>query len=111
MFAGFLALSFVGEIVARRSMSNARKRVRTIGTTNTVSMDENGIDAQGILGNSHLNWPAMLKPAIYPNGVLIKFSRTNVVWLPDQSLVEGSPADVRQLLATNVKAGNSSGKV
>jgi hypothetical protein len=26
-----------------------------------------------------------------------------MVWLPDQALIEGSPADVRKLLAENVK--------
>jgi hypothetical protein len=46
----------------------------------------------------------MLQPAIYPDGVLIKLSRVNMIWLPDNALVEGLPADVRQLLAANVKA-------
>jgi hypothetical protein len=45
----------------------------------------------------------MLKPVIYPNGVPIKLSRANMIWLPDAALVEGSPAEVRQLLAANVK--------
>jgi len=45
----------------------------------------------------------VLEPVIYPDGVLIKLSRVNMIWLPDSALVEGSPAEVRQLLAANVK--------
>jgi hypothetical protein len=45
----------------------------------------------------------MLQPAIYPDGVVIKFSRFAMVGRPDQALIDGSPADVRQLLSENVK--------
>lgn len=107
-FLFFLALlfclSFLGPFLSRRNLAKARKQVRAKGTTTTVSMDSAGIDMQGALGNSHLKWAAMLNPAIYPNGVLIKFSRLSMVWLPDQNLSEGSPADVRQLLAENVNS-------
>lgn len=33
----------------------------------------------------------------------VKLSRLSMLWLPDQSLFEGTPAEVRQLLADNVK--------
>jgi hypothetical protein len=95
-------LSFLGPFLSRRNLAKARRQFRAKGTTTTVSMDAAGIDMQGALGNSHLKWAAMLNPAIYPNGVLIKLSRLSMVWLPDQNLSEGSPADVRQLLAENV---------
>jgi hypothetical protein len=98
-----LALSFGGEVFKRRSLAKARERVRTKGSTNTVSMDDQGIDTASALGTSRLKWTIMLQPAIYPDGVLIKLSRVNMIWLPDQALVEGSPAEVRQLLAANVK--------
>jgi hypothetical protein len=52
--------------------------------------------------NNHPNLP-WIERGIYPNGVLIKFSRFSMLWLPDQSLTEGTPAEVRQLLADNVK--------
>jgi len=84
-------------------LAKARKKVRAKGTITTVSMNEQGVDMEGVNGNSHLKWSAMLQPTIYADGVLIKFSRSAMVWLPDQALIEGSPADVRSLLAENVK--------
>jgi hypothetical protein len=110
-FLFFLALmfclSFLSPFLSRRNLAKARRQFRAKGTTTTVSMDAAGIDMQGALGNSHLKWAAILKPAIYPNGVLIKLSRISMVWLPDQNLSEGSPADVRQLLAENVSVAPS----
>ena len=108
-FALMFGLSFLSPFLSRRNLAKARRKFRAKGTTTTVSMDAAGIDMQGALGNSNLKWVAMLKPAIYSNGVLIKFSRLSMVWLPDQSLSEGSPADVRQLLAENVNAAHSGG--
>jgi hypothetical protein len=107
LFALFLALmfglSFLGQYLVRRNLAKARREFRAKGTTTTVSMDENGIDTLGAFGNSHLKWVAVLKPTIYSNGVLIKLSRLSMLWLPDQSLIEGTPAEVRQLLADSVK--------
>jgi hypothetical protein len=106
-FALFLVLmfglSFLGQYLLRRNLAKARRQFRAKGTTTTVSMDSNGIDTLGDFGNSHLKWVAVLKPAIYSNGVLLKLSRVSVLWLPDQSLIEGTPVDVRKLLAENVK--------
>ena len=87
------------------NMCFARGRFRAKDTTITVSMDANGIDLSGANGNSQLKWSAALKPAIYPDGVLIKFSRFSMIWLPDHSLIEGTPGEVRELLAENVKEG------
>jgi len=101
--SALLALSFGGEAFKRRSLAKARERVRTKGSTNIVTMDDQGIDTSSALGNSQLKWTIMLQPAIYPDGVLIKLSRVNMIWLPDSALAEGSPADVRQLLAANVE--------
>jgi len=98
-----LVFSFTGEWFGKWNLAKARKKVRTRGTTSTVTMNHQGIDMEGANGNSHLKWSAMLQPAIYPDGVLIKFSRFAMVWLPDQALVDGSPADVRHLLTENVK--------
>ena len=110
MFVAFLAISFWGEWFGRRNLAKARKNVRAKGSTSVVSMNEQGLDIDGALGNSHLKWPAMLQPVIYPQGVLIKFSRLSGLWLPDQALIEGSPADVRQLLAENVEKSDTNGK-
>jgi hypothetical protein len=46
----------------------------------------------------------MLQPAIYPDGVLVKLSRASMVWLPDNALIEGSPDEVRRVLAAKVKS-------
>ena len=87
-FALFLALmfglSFLGPYLLRRNLAKARGQFRAKGTTTTVSMDANGIDTLGAFGNSHLIWIAVLKPAIYSNGVLIKLSRLSMLWLPDR---------------------------
>jgi len=98
-----LVVSFTGEWHGRRNLAKARSRVRGKGTTCTVSMNDQGIAIENANGNSQLKWSAMLQPAIYEDGVLIKFSRLAMVWLPDQSLIEGSPGDVRKLLTENVK--------
>jgi len=98
-----LILSFAAEWFGQWSLAKARKRVRARGSTITLSMDDQGIDIEGANGNSQLKWSAMLQPAIYADGALIKFSRFAMVWLPDRALIAGSPADVRNLLAENVK--------
>lgn len=89
--------------VGRRNLAKARKKMRFKGSTTTVSMDENGVDVVGEAGNSHAKWSGILPPAIYPDGVMVKFSRFAAIWLPDPALIEGSAADVRKLLAENVK--------
>ena len=102
-FGGFLVFSFVGEWAGKRSLANARKKTRFKGSTSTISMDESGVDVVGEAGNSHAKWAGILPPAVHPNGVLVKFSRFAMIWLPDRALVAGSPDDVRKLLAENVK--------
>lgn len=105
----FLVLSFVGEVYGRRGLAKARARVRMKGTTTTVSMNEEGVDVVGAHGNSHTKWSAMLPPAVYPNGVALKFTRMTTFWLPDSALVGGSPDDVRQVLKEHIKAPAANG--
>ena len=102
-FGGFLLLSFLGEWAGRRSLAKARQKMRFRGSTVTVSMDENGVDVVGEAGNSHAKWSGILSREIYPNGVTVKLSRLAAIWLPDQALTEGSAADVRKLVAENIK--------
>jgi hypothetical protein len=103
LFGGFLALSFLGEWWGRCGLAKARNRVRFKGSTTTISMDENGVDVVGEAGNTHGKWSGLLPPVVYPNGVMVRFSRLAAIWLPDSALVEGSAEDVRRLLAENVK--------
>lgn len=56
MFVAFLA-SFWGEWFGRRNLAKARRNVRAKGSTSVVSMNEQGVDIEGTLGNSHLKWP------------------------------------------------------
>jgi hypothetical protein len=107
IFGAFLVLSFSGEWLSRRGLAKARKKTRFKGSTTTVSMDENGVDIVGAAGNSHSKWMLMLPPAIRANGVLVRFSKLGWIWLPDQALIEGSPEDVRKLLAENLKDSGS----
>jgi len=86
-----IAISFIGQYIPRRNLANARGQFRAKDTTTTVSMDPNGFDMLCAFGNSHTQWIAVLKPVIYPNGVLVKFSRFSMLW------------QVRQLLPENVK--------
>lgn len=99
----FLLFTFWGEWFGRRTLAKARNNVRTKGSTSVVSMSEEGVDIEGAHGNSHLRWSAILRSTIYPQGVFIKLSNLTGLWLPDEALTEGSPADVRKLLAANVK--------
>ena len=102
LFAAFLALSFWGEWFGRRSLAKARRNVRAKGSTTVVALSGQGVDIDGAHGNSHLKWSALLRPAIYPQGVLIRFPRVTGLWLPDKALIEGLPADVRKLLSENI---------
>lgn len=109
VLSAFVVLSFAGEFYGRRSLAKARGRVRAKGTTTTVTITTEGVDIVGAHGNSHLKWTALLPPAIYPNGVLLKLSRISTLWLPDSALVQGSVGDVRHLLATNIEALTAKG--
>ena len=104
MFGAFLALSILGEWLGPHGLAKARKKTRFKGSTTMVSMDENGVDLVGETGNSHSQWLVMLPPAILPNGVMVRLTRLGWIWLPDQALIEGSPEDVRNLLAENVRS-------
>jgi hypothetical protein len=103
--AGFLVFTFCGELFVQRSLAKARGRSRSKGTTTTVSMDESGIDIAGALGNSHLKWEALYLPVVKRDGVLLKVTKAGGLWLPDRTLVEGTPNDVRRLISA--KAGSA----
>ena len=98
---GFLIIHAVGEWLSRRRLAKIRKRLRSDDAI-TVSLDENGVDVVSKNSHSHSTWPAWSVPVVYPNGVLMKMSRLSGIWLPDNALIEGLPADVRTLLAENV---------
>jgi hypothetical protein len=110
LFGFLLVISIWAEWFGRRSLAKARRNVRTMGSTSVVSINEDGVDIDGALGNSHLKWAAMLQSVVYPQGVLIRLSRISALWLPDHALTEGSPAEVRLLLAEHVGDSETDGK-
>jgi hypothetical protein len=97
--AGFIILSFAGEWSLRRGLAQARKRSRAKGSTMTVIMDAAGVNVSGTLATTDVKWPALRAPVVLSDGVLINLTPTSGLWLPDTCLVEGSAADVRQILA------------
>jgi len=98
---GFLLLSLFGEYWTHRSLARARARNRNRGSTTTVSMSEGGIDMIGALSSSQLKWKAPRSISVKPDGVLLMMANLSGVWLPDAALAEGTPDDVRQLVAAN----------
>lgn len=98
---GFLFLHAFGEYWARRSLARARARYRNRGSRTTVTMRDEGIDMVGALSSSQLKWNAPRSISVKPDGVLLMMSNLTGVWLPDAALAEGTPNDVRQLIAEN----------
>lgn len=106
VLAGLLVLGFVVHHLARRSHAKVRRLGRTKGTTTIVSMDEDGIDMVGAFSNTHLQWEGLrFRPAVRPEGVLLKVSKTRGVWLPDRMLTEGTAGEVRQLVTNGFRQG------
>jgi hypothetical protein len=103
IFGGFLVLSFFGEIFGRRSLARGRGRNAMKGSTTTFSMDEQGLSVVGPNSAAEIRWPAVVRAITYPQGVVLRMQSGGFMWLPDQSLTEGSPEDLRQLLSKQVK--------
>jgi hypothetical protein len=90
MSDAFLVLSFLGEWVARRSLAKARKNTRFKGSTTTVSLEENGVDMVGEVGNSHSKW--VFAPTADRESWLFVTSGLSNDWessVPDSSGVSG----------------------
>jgi hypothetical protein len=103
MFGSLLILTFVQPILNRRALAKARNRNPIKGSTVTFSVDEQGVNTVGPNSNSHIQWPGLPSAIFYSQGVLLKLQSRFYMWLPDKSLVEGSPADARALVRQNVK--------
>jgi hypothetical protein len=103
LFGSLLIVSLANLISKPRSLAKARNRNPLRGTVVAQSTGENGIDSVSSLGSSHLHWAAFSRALVYPKGILRKLKTRNYVWLPDESLTEGSPEDVRQLVTEHVK--------
>lgn len=98
-FVGALLLNVFGELWIYRSLVRARSRHRNRGSTTTVTLSEGGIDTVHPLGKSHLNWKATHSTKVEADGVLLMLSSHAGLWLPDAALAEGTPDQVRQLVA------------
>ncbi len=64
-------------------------------------MNDEGIDIVSAFGSSHFNWNGPRSLVVEPDGILILFSNISGLWLPDAALTEGTPGDVRKLVAAN----------
>ena len=73
------------------------------GSVVTYLMDARGLDNVTRINNSHLQWAVFSRAIAYPQGVLLKMQTNAYVWLPDNSLIEGSAGDVRQLVADHIQ--------
>jgi hypothetical protein len=104
---GFLILSVFGEYWTHRSLARARARHRNRGSTTTVTMSDEGIEIVGALGSSQLKWKAPRSISVKPDGVLLMHSNLSGLWLPDAALAEGTPDDVRQLVAKHQDSSQS----
>ena len=102
-FGSVLILTFVQPILSRRALAKARNRSPIKGSTVTFSVDEQGVTTVGPNSNSHMQWSGLPSAIFYPQGVLLKLQSRFYMWLPDKSLVEGSPADARALVRQSVK--------
>jgi hypothetical protein len=101
-FSLLFVASFLGPLFLQHALSKARRN-RFTDSVATFSLTGDGIDTVGLDGTTHVQWSAVVKASIHPEGVLLKFTERNYVWLPDQSLTDGSPAAARQLVDAHVK--------
>jgi hypothetical protein len=99
----FLLFSFVAPRRQEKSLSKARERSPVKGALVEFSLDEEGFNSVAPNRNAHVKWPGVLRAILYPHGVLLELSPRNYSWLPDKSLIEGSPGEVRQLLTDRLE--------
>jgi hypothetical protein len=108
-FGAAITMAASSQLLIPRSLAKARNRNPMKGSIVTVSMDETGVDSVTPVSNAHLQWAGVPSAIIYAEGVLLRMQTRTYLWLPDVSLIQGSPGDVRGLLANQVK-DRSSGK-
>ncbi len=106
--AAFLLASIFGELSVRTSLARARERTKGRGSTTIVSLDDDAVQVIGMFSDSQIQWEGLSPPVILPDGVLMRFSRASGLWLPDRALIEGSAAEVRQLMTTHIGVSNRS---
>ena len=103
LFGSFTAALIVLPLLNTRFSAAARARNALIGTVNTFTMGEGGLQATGPTSESRIQWAGIVRAVTTPQGALLTLQTGRFLWLPDASLTEGSPQDVRQLLSQHVK--------
>ena len=98
VFAVFPLMSLSVRYGRRNSLRKARERSQSNGEIVEFTLDEHGFDVIAPNRNAHVEWPGILRAILYRDGVLLEQSPRSYSWLPDKSLTEGSPAELRQLL-------------
>jgi hypothetical protein len=107
-FSGFfIGTIIIGSIIFQalqpRNLARARDRNPLKGSMVTMSLDEQGATLVTNVSTASLKWAAFSRAILYGDGVLLKLQTRAYVWLPDSSLVEGSPKQVRELIAEFIR--------
>jgi hypothetical protein len=103
--AGVILATSLRQVAAanRKRKERVRDRITADDTVATYALDDIGLEFASKRSTVNLQWPDVIAAILYPQGVLLKLTETGFMWLPDQSLTEGSPADVRHLVEQHVK--------
>jgi len=94
----FVLWSSIAPRTQEKSLSKARERSPVKGALVVFSLNEEGFESAAPNRTSQVKWAGVSRAILYPHGVLLELSPRNHSWLPDKSLTEGSPADLRQWL-------------
>jgi hypothetical protein len=103
MTGGVLALLLLASLLKGKSLDKARRNHPMKGSVMTAALDQEGLNTVGPHSNANIRWPGVLRAIAYPHGVLLKMKTRGLIWLPDLSLTEASPADARKLVAEHVE--------
>jgi hypothetical protein len=110
LFGLAIIFAFIGRFLCDRGLANARRQNPMNGAVVTYSMSEAGLDIVTPVNRSHLEWSAFSGAIDYPQGVLLKIGTRAYMWLPDRALVEGAPADFRQLVGGCIQQDSGNAK-
>jgi hypothetical protein len=103
LFGAVLIFTFIQPMLSRRALAKARNRNPIKGSTVTFSIDEQGVNTIVQTATRSCNGPACRQRSSIRK---VCFSRCTQEGScgPDESLVEGIPADARALVRQNVNA-------
>lgn len=95
------SLVLLGSFVGTYRMKKARSRAARKNAVLSVSMSEDGVSTASQHSNANFQWAAFTRAVAYPEG-LVLVREVAGVWLPDQSLIEGTPQGARDMASKKV---------